>query len=169
MCDTVKIQRQEIEKFKEGLKNQKGTIAEFRRIDPGEAGNAVNSRINEKGDEYSKSLIPKWVLAGRYSDWANLHNSEYLHLAKYKGGGGNTFVVDNGGALQYTYDYNLWEAISFFNFKIASVPVKLMLDYIVNTADDVPGNQDNTFPAEFKLDREKQRGDWSFLYKYARI
>ncbi|MBW1799030.1 MAG: putative porin [Deltaproteobacteria bacterium] len=109
-----------------------------------------------------------------YYDWANLHNSRYLRFGTYKTGGGNTFVKDPtwtaaNKVYQYLYDYNLWEGISFVSFKLGPVPTKLMFDYIVNTADHVPSDQDTAYFAGFKLGKEKKKGDWSLFYKYARI
>ncbi len=111
----------------------------------------------------------KWTLAGSYYDWANLENSKYLHEANYKGGGGNSFILDANGNLQYAYDYNLWEGISHVNFKLGQIPTKLIFDYIVNTADNVPSDQDTAYYLGFELGKAKKKGDWSIGYKYARI
>jgi len=124
--------------------------------------------VNQLGFDWKIGPV-KWTLAGSYYDWSNLHNTKFLHNADYKKGGGNTFVYDSSGELQYAYDYNLWEAITFINFKWGTVPTKLIFDYIVNTADDVPSSQDTAYYAGFKLGKEKKKGDWSLLYKYARI
>lgn len=111
----------------------------------------------------------KWVLAGSYYDWGNLENSKYLHEANYKSGGGNSFVLDSNGNLQYAYDYNLWEGISHVKFKLGEIPTTLIFDYIVNTADNVPGDQDTAYYVGFNLGKAKKKGDWSIGYKYARI
>jgi hypothetical protein len=110
-----------------------------------------------------------WTLAGSYYDWANLENSKYLHDANYKGGGGNSFVLDADGNLEYAYDYNLWEGISYVKFKLGSVPTTLIFDYIVNAADNVPDGQDTAYYVGFNLGETKKKGDWSLEYKYARI
>ena len=124
--------------------------------------------INQAGFQWKIGPV-RWTMAGSYYKWANLENSEFLHNAEYKNGGGNTFVVDDNGVLQYAYDYDLWEAISFISFVMKDVPTKLIFDYIVNTADDVPSGQDTAWFAGFELGNRKNRGDWSFFYKYARI
>ena len=111
----------------------------------------------------------KWTLAGSYYDWANLHNSEYLHSAQYKRGGGNSFFTGDDGTLQYMYDYNLLEAITSLSFKVGSVPTKLTFDYINNVAGDVPSDHDTAYFAGFKLGKNKKEGDMSLGYKYARI
>ena len=49
--------------------------------------------INQGGFIWNINEVT-WTLAGSYYDWSNLHNSRYLHLAQYKGGGGNTFIFD---------------------------------------------------------------------------
>jgi putative porin len=123
--------------------------------------------INQIGFDWKIGPVT-WTLAGSYYDWTNLHNTEYLHLGQYKGTGGNTFS-NAGGTVQYVYDYNLWEGITFVKFKLGQVPTTLMFDYIKNTADHVPSNQDTAYFAGFKLGKEKKKGDWSLFYKYARI
>ncbi|MFO7553884.1 MAG: putative porin [Desulfobacterales bacterium] len=110
----------------------------------------------------------KWTLAGSYYDWANLENSKFLHEAEYARGGGNSFIFD-GETLQYAFDYNLWEGISLVNFKLAEIPTTLIFDYIVNTADNVPSDQDTAYYLGFELGKAKKKGDWSIGYKYARI
>jgi hypothetical protein len=124
--------------------------------------------IYQAGFEWDIGKI-KWILAGSYYDWANLENSKYLHEANYKTGGGNTFILDANGNLQYAYAYNLWEGISFVKFKLGKVPTTLIFDYIVNTADDVPSDQDTAYYIGFDLGESKKKGDWSIGYKYARI
>ena len=124
--------------------------------------------INQLGVDWKIGPV-KCTFAGSYYDWSNLHNTKYLYNAGYKGGGGNTFIEDRNGNLQYLYDYNLVEALSFLRFKIGAVPTKLMFNYIVNKADNVPGNADTAYFAGFKLGREKKKGDCSFFYKYAHI
>ena len=121
--------------------------------------------INQAGFDWKIGPVT-WTQAGSYYDWANLHNSAFLKNAAYKGGGGNSF---NAGLTDYLYDYNLWEGISFVKFKIGNLPAKLMFDYIVNTAHDVPSDQDTAYFAGFELGKTKKKGDWSLFYKYARI
>ena len=111
----------------------------------------------------------KWTLAGSYYNWRNLENTRYLHLATYKGGGGNTYVAREGGLLEYKYDYDLLEAISFVDFNLGPLPTRLIFDYIVNTDDEVPSDQDSAYSLGFQVGKEKKKGDWSFWYKYARI
>jgi len=123
--------------------------------------------INQGGFDWQIGPV-KWTLAGSYYNWTNLENTEYLHLADYKGGGGNTFT-NKTGTLQYLYSYNLLEAITHVRFKVGSVPVKLIFDYIENSDNDVPSGQDTAYFAGFKLGKEKIKGDWSLFYKYARI
>jgi len=123
--------------------------------------------INQVGFDWNIGPI-KWTLAGSYYNWDNLEATKWLHKAEYKGGGGNTFI-DKAGEFQYAYDYNLWEAISFVRFKLGVLPTKLIFDYIVNSADDVPSDQDTAYYLGFKLGKTKHKGDWSLAYKYARI
>jgi len=46
---------------------------------------------------------------------------------------------------------------------------ELIFDYIVNAADDVPGDQDTAYYLGFTPGKTNHKGDWSFAYKYARI
>ena len=110
-----------------------------------------------------------WVFAGSYYNWRNLENSNFLRYAEYVGGGGNTFVTGPDGELQYAYGYRLWECLSYFKFDLGPIPTKLTFDYIKNVAEDVPDDQDTAYYAGFTLGTAQNRGDWSFLYKYARI
>ena len=111
----------------------------------------------------------KWALAGSYYDWSNLQSSEFLHTSSYKGGGGNTFILDEDGILQYQYDYELWEGITSLSFSIGPIPINIIFDYVINMADDVPRDEDSAFFIGLKLGREELRGDYSIFYKYAHI
>jgi hypothetical protein len=124
--------------------------------------------INQLGFDWNLRKV-KWTLAGSYTDWANIHNSKYLHEAEYKGGGGNTFTRDSNGDLQYAYDYNLWEGITSIKFKLWDIPTTLTFDYIVNTADHVPSDHDTAYYAGFQLGDTKKKGDWFLRYYYAWI
>lgn len=124
--------------------------------------------IYQAGFDWNIGKI-NWILAGSYYDWASLENSKYLHKADYKGGGGNTFILDANGNLEYAYDFKLWEGISFVKFKLGKIPTTLIFDYIVNTADNVPSGQDTAYYLGFDLGETKKKGDWSIGYKYARI
>jgi hypothetical protein len=121
--------------------------------------------INQLGFDWKIGPVT-WTLAGSYYKWSNLQNTQFLKNASYKGGGGNSY---NANLTDYLYDYHLWEGISFVKFNMGPIPTKLIFDYIVNTADNVPSDQDTAYFAGFKLGREKKKGDWSLFYKYARI
>jgi hypothetical protein len=111
------------------------------------------------------------TLAGSNYNWTNLENSKYLNRAQFKGGGGNTYKPDPeaSGQVKYKYNYNLWEGLSFINFALGPVPTRLIFDYVVNVAENVPESKDSAYYAGFILGQEKKKGDWSFLYKYAYI
>lgn len=111
----------------------------------------------------------KWNMAGSYYDWSNLQNSKYLHTADYASGGGNTFVRDENGVLQYAYDFNLWEAYTTVDFTVKSLPVQLLGDYVVNVAGRVPSDEDTACYAGFQVGKAKKKGEWAVMYKYARI
>ena len=111
----------------------------------------------------------KWTLAGSYYNWANLQSSEFLHNSSYKGGGGNTFILDEDGILQYRYDYELWQGITFISFNLWNIPATIIFDYVINMADDVPKNDDSAYFIGLKLGRQEAKGDWLIFYKYAHI
>ena len=110
----------------------------------------------------------KWTIAGSYYNWYRLEASKWLKNAEYKGGGGNTYVLKNG-ELDYAYDYDLWEVISFLKFKVKSIPVKLIFDYVENFADHVPSSKDSAYYLGFVFGSSKKKGDFSLSYKYAYI
>jgi Skp family chaperone for outer membrane proteins len=111
------------------------------------------------------------TLAGSNYNWTNMENSKFLNRAQFKGGGGNTYEPDPEapGQVKYKYNYNLWEGISAIKFDLGPVPTQLLFNYIVNGADNVPSSRDSAYYAGFLLGQEKKKGDWSLLYKYARI
>lgn len=110
-----------------------------------------------------------WALAGSYYSWSNLNDSKWLHRGEYKKGGGNTFVTDPAGDIVYKYQYKLLEAVSFLKFKAWQVPVRLEFDYVLNTADGVPSDQDTGVYTAIHIGQDKKKGDLSFYYKYAYI
>ncbi len=111
----------------------------------------------------------RWMLAGSYYSWNNMRDSGKLNSAEYKGTGGNTYVADSAGNLQYAYDFKLAEAISKVFFKVGSYPVEVTLDYINNLADGIPGGEDYAYLGSFLIGQHKKKGDYSLYYKYARI
>ena len=118
------------------------------------------------GDVNFKNI--KWTIAGSYYNWYRLEASKYLRYADYKKGGGNTYVLKNG-KLDYAYDYDLWEGISFLKFKIKNIPLKLIFDYVENVADDVPSDKDSAYYLGGVIGKRKKKGDLSLSYKYAYI
>lgn len=112
------------------------------------------------------------TLALSWYDWSNLQNTNYLRNAQYKNGGGNSFAMANSKPYTvygYMYDYNLFEALAFFELKTLPYPLKFTFDYIVNTDPNVPSNQDTAYYAGFDLGRLQKKYDWLLGYKYARI
>jgi hypothetical protein len=111
------------------------------------------------------------TLAGSNYNWTNMDNSRFLNRAQFTGGGGNTYQPDPdaAGQVKYKYNYNLWEGISILKFDLGPVPAQLIFDYVVNGAENVPSSKDSAYYAGFNLGQEKKKGDWSLLYKYARI
>ncbi len=111
----------------------------------------------------------KWMLAGSYYSWSNLAGTKWMGTGEYNSGGGNTFITDSAGNIRYKYDYKLWEAISTIDFDLGPFPVALDLDYVRNTAEGVPSDEDSAYYASFKIGRDKNKGDYSLFYKYAYI
>jgi len=111
----------------------------------------------------------QWTLAGSYYSWSNLAGTKWLGTGQYNSGGGNTFITDIAGNIAYKYDYKLCEGISFVNFNLGPFPVALSFDYVQNTADGVPRDEDSAYSGSFKIGRDKNKGDYSLYYKYAYI
>jgi Skp family chaperone for outer membrane proteins len=126
--------------------------------------------LNQAGFDWKVAGVTL-TLAGSNYNWTNMENSKFLNRAQFKGGGGNTYKPDPAapGQVKYKFNYNLWEGISAIKFDLGPVPTQLLFNYIVNGADNVPSSHDSAYYAGFLLGEEKKKGDWSFLYKYARI
>jgi hypothetical protein len=105
----------------------------------------------------------KWTIAGSYYDWQNPNLSD---LSKVEGSSAGNSVDANG---KYIYDYKLMEGITFLDFKVANLPVKLWFDYIQNTDSNVPSGNDTAWSTGFELGKTKKKGDWAFYFKYAEI
>jgi hypothetical protein len=124
--------------------------------------------LSQAGFEWKIGPL-KWILAGSYYSWSNLAGTKWTGTGEYNSGGGNTFITDSSGNIRYKYDYKLWEAISYIRFDVGPFPVSLDLDYIRNTADGIPSDEDSAYYASFKIGRDKKKGDYSLFYKYAYI
>jgi hypothetical protein len=125
--------------------------------------------LSQAGFEWKIGPV-KWMLAGSYYSWSNLAGTEWMGTGEYNSGGGNTFISDSAGKnIRYKYDYKLCEVISYINFDMGPFPVALDLDYVRNTADGVPGDEDSAYYVSFKIGRDKNKGDYSLFYKYAYI
>lgn len=105
----------------------------------------------------------KWTLAGSYYNWVSLDKSD---MSQVDGNAaGNTVTEDD----QYAFEYRLVQGITTLEFKLASIPVMLWLDYINNVADGVPSGHDTAWSTGFMLGRAKKKGDLALYFKYARI
>ena len=124
--------------------------------------------LSQAGFEWNIGPV-KWMLAGSYYSWSNLAGTKWMGTGEYNSGGGNTFISDSAGNIRYQYDYKLWEAISYINFNLGPFPVALDFDYVYNAADGVPSDEDSAYYGSFKIGRDKDKGDYSFYYKYAYI
>ena len=125
--------------------------------------------LNQAGFTWNVGPV-KWSFAGSYYSWSNLNGTKWMHDGNYNKGGGNSFVEDPAtGDVNYEYGYKLWEAYSKIGFQLASYPVMVYLDYIYNTADGVPSDQNKAYNFSFKIGNEGRKGDYSFYYKYAYI
>jgi gas vesicle protein len=106
--------------------------------------------------------LAKLTLAGSYYDWRDMDGSRIGSTA-FGGGFGNT--VNSAGILRY--DYKIYDAIGFFDFKIGRCPLRLFGEYAKNSASDVKYN--TAWQAGFVFGRTQKPGDWDFLYKHAYI
>lgn len=105
----------------------------------------------------------KWTVAGSFYDWCNLERSDMSIIEGTSAG--NTVGPDK----KFLYGYKLVEGITFVEFKVANLPLKLWFDYILNTASEVPSGDDTAWSTGFLLGKTKQKGDWALYFKYAEI
>jgi len=105
----------------------------------------------------------KWTVAAHYYDWQDLNKGD---MSKIEGtSAGNT--VDSKKL--FVYDYKLLGGITFLEFKLAKLPIKLWFDYVQNQSSDVPGDKNTAWQTGFQVGNAKKKGDWSFYWKYAEI
>ncbi|MFH1242080.1 MAG: hypothetical protein V1689_06915 [Pseudomonadota bacterium] len=76
------------------------------------------------------------------------------------------FITDGSGQLQYKYDFKLLEAITYLEFDLGPFPTRIILDYIVNTADGVPSGENSAYLAEIRIGNPEKRGDYSLGKPY---
>jgi len=124
--------------------------------------------LNQAGFTWNVGPV-KWDLAGSYYSWSNLNGTKWMHDGSYNKGGGNSFVTDPAGQIDYEYGYKLWEGISQIGFKLGPYPVNVYLDYVYNAADGVPSDENKAYNFSFKIGNEWKKGAYSFYYKYAYI
>lgn len=117
----------------------------------------------QAGAEVNLPADVKWTVAGSYYDWTNLNKSD---MSKIEGTSAGNSVGADG---KYLYEYRLAEAITFLEFKVANLPLKLWFDYIINTASNVPTDNDTAWSTGFLLGKAKKKGDWAIYFKYAEI
>lgn len=119
--------------------------------------------IRQIGSEFLFGKKAKLTLAVSHYDWQDLNQS---NMSQVQGSGAGNSLGAGG---KYLYDYRLVQGLTFLDFRLGGLPVKLWLDYIINTADDVPDGQDTAWSTGFMLGRAKKKGDWALSLKYAGI
>jgi len=119
--------------------------------------------VYQAGSEFNLGKDIKWTLAASYYDWQNLDKSDLSQVENSAAGNTINAVGD------YLYYYKLVQGITFLDFKVGGLPVRLWLDYIVNTAEELPENGDTAWSTGFTLGKTKKKGDWAFYVKYAQI
>ncbi|MDY6851371.1 MAG: putative porin, partial [Thermodesulfobacteriota bacterium] len=119
--------------------------------------------IRQIGSEFLLGKKAKLTLAASHYDWQDLNQS---NMSQVQGSSaGNSLGADG----KYLYEYELVHGLTFLDFRLGGLPVKLWLDYIINTADDVPDGQDTAWSTGFMLGKAKKKGDWALSLKYAGI
>ncbi len=125
--------------------------------------------LQQAGFEWLAGPV-KWLMAGSYYSWSNLNGSKWISSGDYNNGGGNSFVTDPAtGDIQFEYGYKLWEAVSRIRFDAGPYPAEVFLDYVYNTAEGVPSDQNKAYNFSFKIGNEWKKGAYSLYYKYAYI
>jgi len=104
------------------------------------------------------------TLAAAYYDF-----DEYEQ--NYRGSHGNP--VDDNGVLA-AGDFNVVDIVAELGTKIANLPVKLVLDYAINTGNDARGEdffegKETAVAAYLRVGKCKEKGDWEIKYKCAYI
>jgi len=89
----------------------------------------------------------------------------------YRGLHGN--AVDANGHLA-AGDFNLVDLVAELSTNLGKVPVRLIFDYAINTADDSKGasefeGKDTALAVHLNVGKCKKKGDWQIKYKYAYI
>ncbi len=125
--------------------------------------------LQQAGFEWKVGPV-KWLMAGSYYSWSNLNGTKWISQGAYNNGGGNSFVTDPAtGDIQFEYGYKLWEAVSRIRFHVGPYPAEVFLDYVYNTADGVPSDQNKAYNFSFKIGNQWKKGAYSLYYKYAYI
>jgi len=115
----------------------------------------------ELKDGYFRPFV---TLAAGYYDFDEYERS-------FRGTNGN--AVDGDGVLA-AGDFNIVDVVAELGTKLGGVPVKVIFDYAVNTADDARGasqfeGKDTAIAGHLKIGKCKAKGDWELKYKYAFI
>ncbi len=97
----------------------------------------------------------QWTLAATLYDFSNIDWDTLTEWksSKNKGNSGE------GG-------FKVFDVTSFWDTKLCGIPVQLYGDYAKNTDSD---DNDYAYALGFSIGKIKEKGDWAFGYKYARI
>ncbi|MDH5202932.1 MAG: putative porin [Nitrospirota bacterium] len=116
----------------------------------------------------------KWTVAGSYYGYGGMNAPGVIRvggvgktLAQVSGSMGNTIDVATG--TKYAYGYELWEGITILKAKVQKIPISLTFDWITNSAENVPSNQDTGIFAALKFGENKKKGDFSVELAYYKI
>ena len=104
------------------------------------------------------------ALAAAYYDFDEFEKS-------YRKAHGNP--VDSNGVLA-AGDFNVFDLVAQFGVKAGPVPIKVILDWAINTGDDARGDgefegKDTALAAHLKVGKCKKKHDWEVKYKFAYI
>lgn len=115
-----------------------------------------------------------WTVAGSYYGYGGMNAPGVIRvagagktLAEVSGAMGNTIDVATGK--KYAYDYKLVEFITILKAKFEKIPVTLTFNWITNTAEKVPGNQDTGIWAAVTFGENKKKGDFALELAYFNI
>jgi hypothetical protein len=106
----------------------------------------------------------KWTVAATYYDYINLEDSQLVQDGLAHGNTTKTRGSEEGLAS----DFDLVNVTSFWKTQLFGLPLTVFSDFVRNIAST---NDSNDYGYAFggTLGMTKNRGDWTFGYKYARI
>jgi len=122
----------------------------------------ANAGVFQGGFDWAMDGVT-WSSAAAYYDFFNIEEP-----GNFRSANGNTTA---GGKLT-AGDFDVLNLTNSVKFKVQEVPVKVWADFAKNLTEDAPAPMDGldtAYALGFDVGENKDKGDWSFGYKYANI